>query len=103
MAAKGFELPIDSTVDPKEVGAALRRLRQQVGIPAGELAADMDWKAQNVTRLERGDSAREPMMSTVNLYLRRLGFELVLVARPLGTGRKQQPKKAAAPGGDDDS
>ena len=98
MAAEGFELAIGSTVDSKEVGAALRRLRQRVGIPAGELAADMGWKAQNVTRLERGDGKREPMMSTVNLYLRRLGYELVVMARPLGAGRKDRPRKATGDG-----
>jgi hypothetical protein len=42
----------------------------------------MGWISQNVLRLERGGGGREPTISSVNLYVRMLGFDLVLAARP---------------------
>jgi hypothetical protein len=82
VAARGFELAIGITVDPKELGAQLRLLREGLGVSGADLAERMDWKPTNVSRLERGGDKREPTISSVNLYVRMLGFELVLVSRP---------------------
>jgi len=84
VAARGFELAIGITVDPKELGAQLRLLREGLGVSGADLAERMDWKPTNVSRLERGGDKREPTISSVNLYVRMLGFELVLVSRPKG-------------------
>ena len=94
MAAKGFELAIGIKVDPQELGAQLRRLRENLGVSVGDLAERMDWKSQNVSRLERGGDKREPTISSVNLYVRMLGFELVLVSRPKRPPRKSSGESA---------
>jgi transcriptional regulator with XRE-family HTH domain len=91
LGAKGFELAVGAKVDPKSIGAELRRLREIAGVSASDLAERMGWKAQNVSRLERGGDKREPTLSSLNLYVRRLGYELVLTARP-----KRSPVKRPA-------
>jgi transcriptional regulator with XRE-family HTH domain len=88
VAAKGFELTIGIRVEPQELGAQLRRLRESLGVSAADLAERMDWKPTNVSRLERGGDKREPTISSVNLYVRMLGFELVLVSRPKRAPRR---------------
>jgi transcriptional regulator with XRE-family HTH domain len=96
MGAKGFELAIGSAVDSKALGARLRRLRENAGVTVSDLAERMDWKSQNISRLERGGDKREPTLSSVNLYLRMLGYELVLVSRP-----KRGRRVAAGPKGEE--
>lgn len=77
-------------LNPKELGALLRRVREAVGVTQGELAKRLGIPYQNLSRLEHG--AREGMPSTLNRYVRALGYELVIVARPRTTG---DPKPAA--------
>jgi transcriptional regulator with XRE-family HTH domain len=99
VGAKGFEFALRMDVDPKALGAQLRRLREASFVSASDLAERMGWNSQNVLRLERGGGGREPTISSVNLYVRRLGFRLVLVAKP-----KPQPRTRAgrAEGEDED-
>ena len=91
MRAKGFEHAIGRKTDPKALGAELRRLRELAGVTVGDMADRMGWISQNVSRLERGGGAREPMISSVNLYLRTLGYELVICARPKPPLKKKPP------------
>jgi transcriptional regulator with XRE-family HTH domain len=91
---KDFELSIGGTVEARAIGAQLRMLREDEGMSVGELAARMKWKSQNVSRLERGGTEREPTLSSVNLYLRMLGFKLVLVARTDPTLRAENAAPA---------
>jgi transcriptional regulator with XRE-family HTH domain len=108
VGAKGFELVLRTKPDPKALGAELRRLRELANISVIDLAERMRWHPQNVYRLERGGGAREPMISSINLYLRTLGYELVISARPKPPLRKRagdsaEPTEDDAPGAEDES
>jgi ribosome-binding protein aMBF1 (putative translation factor) len=76
----GFELTVRTKPDAKEIGAALRRLRMDAGISLADMAERMGMAHQNLSRLEHGK--KEPMLSSVNKYLRTGGLYLVLVAKP---------------------
>jgi hypothetical protein len=95
MAVKGFEFVLGRNVDPKALGAQLRKLRASCLTSAAELAEFMDWNSQNVLRLERGGGGREPTLTSVNRYVRMLGFELALVVRPRA---KSAPRAAKGEG-----
>lgn len=82
VGVKGFEFVLGKDVDPKKIGGQLRKLRSACLVAVGDLAEHMQWNPQNVLRMERGGAGREPTISSLNKYLRMLGFELVLVARP---------------------
>jgi DNA-binding XRE family transcriptional regulator len=88
----------DGELEPKHVGEAVRGLRERVGKTQFELAALLDVPYQNLSRLENGRGDREPMFSTINRYVRALGWELVLVARPRRPERKRAKRKRAAKG-----
>jgi transcriptional regulator with XRE-family HTH domain len=75
-----FELVLRARLSPKELGKLLRRVREAAGVPQGELAKRLGIPYQNLSRLEHG--AREGMLSTINRYVRALGWELVIIARP---------------------
>jgi len=106
VGAKGFELILHATADPKALGAELRRLRENCLVTVGDLAERMGWHSQNVSRLERGGGAREPTISSINLYVRMLGFTLVIGARPKKspanrvTGNRAGGKASTAPQAD---
>lgn len=99
VGAKDFEFVLREAVDPKTLGAALRRLRESCNLTAGQLAERMGWTSQNVLRLERGGGGaaegrkREPTLSSVNLYVRMLGFELVLAGRPMTPQRSPRRRR----------
>lgn len=76
----GFELTVRTKPDAEEIGGALKRLRTDAGITLADMAERVGMAHQNLSRLEHGK--KEPMLSSVNKYLRTLGLELVLVARP---------------------
>jgi hypothetical protein len=57
-------------------------LREQCQVSVTDLAERMGWNPQNVMRPERGGNGREPAITSVNPYVRMLGFELVLATRP---------------------
>jgi helix-turn-helix protein len=95
VGAKGFEFVLRADIDPPALGAELRRLRENCQVTLSDLAERMDWKVQNVSRLERGGDKREPTLSSVNLYVRMLGFELVLVSRPKKARAKRDPAGGA--------
>jgi len=76
----GFELTVRTKPDAKEIGAALKRLRIDAGISLADMAERMGMAHQNLSRMEHGK--KEPMLTSVNKYLRTLGLELVLQARP---------------------
>jgi transcriptional regulator with XRE-family HTH domain len=108
VGAKGFEFVLRPDVDPKALGAQLRRLRENCLVSASDLADRMKWMSQNVLRLERGGGGREPTISTVNLYVTQLGFQLVLVARPKGpprtrAGRAVTPAQEESPDAPEDN
>jgi transcriptional regulator with XRE-family HTH domain len=88
MGARPFEHVFGKKPDPKALGAALRKLRESHGITVGGIAERMGWTSQNVSRLERGSGTREPTMSSVNLYLRMLGYEMTVGGRPMPAPRK---------------
>jgi transcriptional regulator with XRE-family HTH domain len=93
IAGDGFELTVRSTLDAKELGAALQRLRVDAGISVSDMAERMGMARQNLARLEAG--GREPMLTTVNKYLRTLGLELVLTARPKPPLKRRPPLPGA--------
>jgi transcriptional regulator with XRE-family HTH domain len=92
VGAKGFEFIVRADLDTKALGQELRRLRENCLVSVTDLAERMGWNRQNIHRLERGGPGREPTISSVNLYVRMLGFELVLGAKP-----KKQPRRASEP------
>jgi transcriptional regulator with XRE-family HTH domain len=103
VGAKGFELVVRGKLDPKVLGAELRRLREAANVTVSDLAGRMGWHTANVSRLERGGTergaaAREPTISSVALYVRTLGYELVLVSRPKKPLRRKATDAAEAPG-----
>jgi predicted transcriptional regulator len=57
----------------------LRQVREASGVTQVELARRLGIPYTVVSRLEAGD--REGMITTVNRYLRALGWELTLVAK----------------------
>jgi ribosome-binding protein aMBF1 (putative translation factor) len=79
-----LRLVLDAGIDNREVGRMLRQIRDAVGMSQGDLAAKIDTKYQNLSRLEHGRAEYETQLSTINRYVRGLGWELVLVARPQG-------------------
>lgn len=89
---------VRADVDPKALGAELRRLRENCLVSASDLAERMGWSSQNVLRLERGGGGREPTISSVNLYVRMLGFDLVLVGRPKKPPRSRSKADAGQAG-----
>jgi transcriptional regulator with XRE-family HTH domain len=90
-----FELVLRARLNPKELGALLRKVREAVGVTQGELAKRLDIPYQNLSRLEHG--AREGMLSTLNRYVRALGYELVIVARPRTGARKPTSAVGSTP------
>lgn len=76
----GFELVVRGKPDAKEIGEALRRLRVEAGITLSDMAERLGMAHQNLSRIEHGK--KEPMLATLNKYLRTLGLELVVTARP---------------------
>ncbi len=79
---KPIELVLTARFHPRQLGRLLKAVRLAAGITQTELARRLNVPYQNVGRLEHG--AREGMISTVNRYVRALGWELVIVARPRG-------------------
>jgi transcriptional regulator with XRE-family HTH domain len=106
VGAKGFELVVRGKLDPKALGAELRRLREAANVTVSDLAGRMGWHTANVSRLERGgtergNAAREPTISSVALYVRTLGYDLVLISKPKKPLRRTSPEsgtEAAATG-----
>lgn len=84
----GFELTVRTKPDAEEIGGALKRLRVDAGITLADMAERVGMAHQNLSRLEHGK--KEPMLSSVNKYLRTLGLELVLVARPKPSIKRPQ-------------
>jgi transcriptional regulator with XRE-family HTH domain len=109
VGAKGFELVVRGKLDPKVLGAELRRLREAANVTVSDLAGRMGWHTGNVSRLERGgtergNAAREPTISSVALYVRTLGYDLVLVSRPKKPLRRTStdaPETASNASGDE--
>jgi transcriptional regulator with XRE-family HTH domain len=91
----GFELTVRTKPDAQEIGAALKRLRLEAGITLADMAERLGMAHQNLSRLEHGK--KEPMLSSVNKYLRTLGLELVLTARPKPSLKRALALPAAAP------
>jgi len=79
------ELVVSGKHKPKELGKLLRSIREASGVTQVRLAKRLKIPYTNVSRLENG--AQEGMLSTVNRYLRALGWELVLVARRRAGGK----------------
>ena len=95
----GFELVVRAKPDAAEIGGALRRLRVEAGISLSDMAERVGIAHQNLSRIELGK--KEPMVSTLNKYLRTLGLELMLTARPKAAKKGGAPA-LNAPGGKDD-
>lgn len=94
VGAKGFDVSVRGKLDPRALGAALRRLREEAGVTVSDLAGRMGWHTGNVSRLERGGTerggtVREPTFSSVALYLRTLGYQLTISAKPMPPLRKK--------------
>ena len=103
MAPKGFEFSIDGDrVDPKKLGAALRALRESCGVSSTVLAEKIGWNPQNLLRLERGGSGREPTLSSMLAYLTGLELKFVLVGKPRQGSRSKRAARADGDTGADD-
>ena len=82
------QLTLGHDLDAVELGQWLRNIREEAGPTQFALAEKLGARYQNLSRLENGRGQREPMLTTLSRYLRALGWELVLVARPRkGRGR----------------
>jgi transcriptional regulator with XRE-family HTH domain len=71
---------VKGRLDPKELGRMLRAVRTAANVTQAELARMLEVPYQNLGRLESGE--REGMISTINRYVRALGWEMVIIARP---------------------
>ena len=74
-----LSIVIKSKLDTKELGGLLRTIRTSAKMTQVELARKLGIPQQNVAQFETGD--RELMLSTMNKYVRALGWELTLTAR----------------------
>ena len=74
----------------------LRQVREAANVTQGELAKKLGVPFQNLSRLENG--AREGMLSTINRYVRALGWELVLIARPRARPGDGEEEDSETPG-----
>jgi transcriptional regulator with XRE-family HTH domain len=83
---------IPARLNPKELGRLLRQVREAANLTQLELAKRLRVPYQNLSRLENG--AREGMLSTINRYVRALGWELVIIARPRKS-RSDEPEPDA--------
>jgi transcriptional regulator with XRE-family HTH domain len=83
---------ITSRLTPKELGRLLRQVREAANLTQSELADRLRVPYQNLSRLENG--ARQGMLSTINRYVRALGWELVIIARPRKS-RVDEPEPGA--------
>jgi len=84
---------VTDPLDTQAIGQLLRELRERIGVKQLELAATINARYQNLSRLETGRTAREPTLSTMSRYVEALGWELVLVVRPKGRARKAVARK----------
>ena len=94
----GFEMVVRAKPDAKELGGALRTLRVTAGVTVTDMADRLGMAHQNLSRIEHGK--KEPMLTTLNRYLRTLGLELVLTARP--KPRLKSPTPSEEPEGVDE-
>ena len=76
---------LGAKLSPKALGRMLREIRSKAGVTQVELGKRLGMPYQNISRLETG--RHEPSLSTVSAYVRALGWELVMVARPRERGR----------------
>lgn len=83
-----IELVLTARFHPRHLGQLLKKVRHAAGVTQVELARRLKLPYQNISRLERGE--REGMLRTANRYVRALGWELVIIARP------RTPKSAKA-------
>jgi transcriptional regulator with XRE-family HTH domain len=90
---------IRARLNPKELGKLLRKVRHAANVTQADLAERLGVPYQNISRLEAG--AREGMISTINRYVRVLGWELVLIARPRKP--RGEPEQPSEHGVDDES
>ena len=74
-----LSIVIKAKLDTKQLGALLRTIRTAANMTQVELARKLGIPQQNVAQFETG--ARELMLSTMNKYVRALGWELTLTAK----------------------
>ena len=94
-SSEGLELVLEAKLDPKDLGRLLRKVRECAHVSQSELAQRLGLPYQNLSRLENG--AREGMLSTLNRYVRALGWELVLTARPRVSESSDEGEVLGAP------
>src|SRR5690349_1090920 len=78
-----LSIVIKSKLDTKELGGLLRTIRTSAKMTQVELARKLGIPQQNVAQFETGD--RELMLSTMNKYVRALGWELTLTAKSMSS------------------
>lgn len=79
-----IELVLTAKFHPRDLGRLLKAVRTAAGVTQVELGRRLGVPYQNISRLENGE--REGMVSTLNRYVRALGWELVITARPAKRG-----------------
>jgi transcriptional regulator with XRE-family HTH domain len=89
-----LSIVIKSKLDTKELGGLLRTIRTSAKMTQVELARKLGVPQQNVAQFETGD--RELMLSTMNKFVRALGWELTLTAKSIS------PTKGARDSSDGD-
>jgi predicted transcriptional regulator len=72
---------IKAKLNTADLGALLRTIRTSADVTQVELSKKLGIPQQNVAQFEAG--ARELMLSTMNKYVRALGWELTLTARKI--------------------
>ena len=78
-AIEGVTFPYGKVTDVRQVGAAIRKKRQAIGMRQAELAALSRVGARFLSELENGKASAE--IGKVLLVLRRLGLDVLIRPR----------------------
>ena len=87
---------IRAKLNTKDLGGLLRTIRSSANMTQVELSKKLGLPQQNVAQFETGD--RELMLSTMNKYVRALGWELTLTAKKGSRPRGQAERKPRSEG-----
>jgi transcriptional regulator with XRE-family HTH domain len=87
---------IKAKLNTKQLGGLLKNIRTSANMTQVELSKKLGIPQQSVAQFETGD--RELMLSTMNKYVRALGWGLTLTARSISreTRRRAAQKVAGA-------
>jgi transcriptional regulator with XRE-family HTH domain len=88
---------IKAKLNTGDLGALLRTIRMSADVTQVELSKKLGIPQQNVAQFEAGD--RELMLSTMNKYVRALGWELTLTAKRMDPAKPDSADSSTGPTG----